>query len=48
MKAKIPPKSNRGRLPFWTAASHSFLNGASILAVTSGVLCFLLVAKRYL
>jgi hypothetical protein len=24
------------------------VNGASIMAVTSGVLCFLLVAKRYL
>ena len=33
---------------YWSAAYVSFCNGVTVFAVTSGVLGFLLVAKRYL
>ncbi|MBR0893957.1 hypothetical protein JQ616_03275 [Bradyrhizobium tropiciagri] len=33
---------------YWSAAYVSFCNGMTVFAVTSGVLGFLLVAKRYL
>ncbi|MBR0874243.1 hypothetical protein JQ633_28045 [Bradyrhizobium tropiciagri] len=33
---------------FWSAAYFSVWNGVAVVAVTSGVLGFLLVAKRYL
>jgi hypothetical protein len=45
----MPKKPNKAAAPtFWSAAYFSVWNGVAIAAVTSGVLGFLLMAKRYL
>ncbi|WP_194471489.1 hypothetical protein [Bradyrhizobium sp. CCBAU 51753] len=45
----MPKKPNKAAtVTYWSAAYLSLWNGIAVVAVTSGVLGFLLVAKRYL
>ncbi|MCA6124835.1 hypothetical protein J6500_23515 [Bradyrhizobium sp. WSM 1704] len=45
----MPKKAKKAAIPaFWSAAYFSVWNGVAVVAVTTGVLGFLLVAKHYL
>jgi hypothetical protein len=46
----VPSKKKNNRLlsPLWSAATSSIRDMIFVVTTSSGVLCFLLLAKRYL